>query len=74
MEPTASLSLSPRETLFSERVLYKRLKKMAYSTNINLVLGPLVIGTLLNFFLYGICFVQFYTYWGGGFKDRYIIQ
>ncbi|KAF8901315.1 hypothetical protein CPB84DRAFT_1777556 [Gymnopilus junonius] len=47
---------------------------MAYSTDINLVLGPIVIGTVLNGFIYGICFAQFLTYWNNCFKDTYIIR
>ncbi|CAA7263843.1 unnamed protein product [Cyclocybe aegerita] len=32
----------------------------------NLVLGPVVIGTIFNAFLYGICFLQFLSYWEYG--------
>ncbi|KAF9552857.1 hypothetical protein CPC08DRAFT_714242 [Agrocybe pediades] len=42
--------------------------------NINLTLGPLVIGILLNAFIYGICVLQFSTYWESTSKDRPIIK
>ncbi|KDR71861.1 hypothetical protein GALMADRAFT_782971 [Galerina marginata CBS 339.88] len=40
----------------------------------NLVLGPLVISTVLNAFIYGICIMQLSSYWDNGFKDPYIIK
>jgi len=42
--------------------------------NINLTLGPLVIGIVLNAFIYGICVLQFSSYWENISKDKIIIK
>ena len=42
--------------------------------NIDLVLGPLIIGTVLNTFVYGICVLQFSTYWQFQKKDQLTIK
>ena len=42
--------------------------------NIDFLLGPLLIGTIFNAFVYGICFMQFSTYWTSQWNDSYIIK
>ncbi|KAL5527218.1 hypothetical protein ACEPAG_6009 [Sanghuangporus baumii] len=37
--------------------------------NFNLVVGPLLIGTVVNAFVFGICFLQFLDYFAAGYKD-----
>ncbi|EIM84585.1 uncharacterized protein STEHIDRAFT_100595 [Stereum hirsutum FP-91666 SS1] len=41
---------------------------------IELILGPVVVATVTNVFLYGICVVQFSTYYSAGFQDKKLIQ
>lgn len=41
---------------------------------IELILGPVVVATVTNVFLYGICVVQFSTYYSAGFQDKKWIQ
>ncbi|KAF8152551.1 hypothetical protein B0H34DRAFT_120741 [Crassisporium funariophilum] len=38
------------------------------------VLGPLVIGTIFNAFIYGMCVLQFSTYWASQRNDMTIIK
>lgn len=42
--------------------------------NIDFLLGPLLIGTIFNAFVYGICLMQFSTYWTSQWNDSYIIK
>lgn len=44
------------------------------TSHVNLVLGPLIIGTVFNTFVYGICVVQFSTYWQFQKKDQLIVK
>lgn len=44
------------------------------SSQIALILGPLVTGVVLNAFLFGICAIQFATYFTANFDDRAIIK
>ncbi|THH12997.1 hypothetical protein EW146_g7169 [Bondarzewia mesenterica] len=37
--------------------------------NLNLVMGPLVLASMLNYLVYGICIMQFYEYYASGYKD-----
>ncbi|KAF8808871.1 hypothetical protein BYT27DRAFT_7095594 [Phlegmacium glaucopus] len=42
--------------------------------NIDLLLGPLLIAIIFNAFVYGICFLQFTTYWTSKWNDSYLIK
>ncbi|EIM80112.1 uncharacterized protein STEHIDRAFT_126107 [Stereum hirsutum FP-91666 SS1] len=42
---------------------------MALGVNLSLVLGPLVIASMINTFVYGICVMQFYEYFFARFHD-----
>lgn len=42
---------------------------MALGLNLSLVLGPLVIASMINTFVYGICIMQLYEYFFAGFHD-----
>lgn len=44
------------------------------SNNVDLVLGPLLIGAIFNAFVYGICFLQFSIYWTSQWNDSYVIK
>ncbi|TFK35171.1 hypothetical protein BDQ12DRAFT_612199 [Crucibulum laeve] len=46
----------------------------AYATDKDLTLGPLVIAVVLNSFLYGVCVLQFSTYWASDSKDNITIR
>ena len=37
--------------------------------NYGLVVGPLLIGTVVNAFVFGVCFLQFLDYFAAGYKD-----
>lgn len=43
----------------------------AASVNFSLVVGPLLIGTVVNAFVFGICFLQFVEYLSSGYKDNW---
>lgn len=42
---------------------------MSLGLNLSLVLGPLVIASMINTFVYGICVMQFYEYFFARFHD-----
>lgn len=42
--------------------------------SIDLVLGPLLIGTIFNAFVYGVCLLQFTIYWTSQWNDPYVIK
>ena len=39
--------------------------------NYELIIGPLLIGVIVNAFVFGICIVQLMTYSSSGFKDSW---
>jgi len=41
---------------------------------VSLILGPVVTAVTVNVFLYGICVLQWSTYYTSGFQDRKLIQ
>ncbi|THH17028.1 hypothetical protein EW146_g3708 [Bondarzewia mesenterica] len=41
---------------------------------VELILGPVVVSVTTNVFLYGICVIQWATYYTSGFKDKKLIQ
>lgn len=43
----------------------------ALAVNYNLVVGPLLIGTVVNAFVFGICFLQLFEYFQSGYKDNW---
>ncbi|KAF8970866.1 hypothetical protein BDZ97DRAFT_1651989 [Flammula alnicola] len=45
-----------------------------YLDDPSLALGPLLIGTVFNAFVYGICVLQFSSYWENKSNDRSIIK
>ncbi|KAA1467058.1 hypothetical protein DENSPDRAFT_812490 [Dentipellis sp. KUC8613] len=44
------------------------------SEHVSLILGPVVTATVTNVFLYGICCVQWVSYYQQGYKDRNVIR
>ena len=43
----------------------------AAAVNFDLVVGPLLIGTVVNAFVFGVCFMQFIEYLTSGYKDNW---
>lgn len=43
------------------------------STDYSLTIGPLLIGVIINAFIFGICALQLFHYFIAGYKDNLVI-
>lgn len=48
--------------------------KANFVDDVKLVLGPVVVGTVFNAFVYGICLIQFTHYWEHKSNDSIILR
>ena len=74
------LGLEPRrhELVFTPKLLVSTVRDSftveSTMTSYANLLGPLLIGTVFNTFIYGICVLQFITYWQFQQNDQLVVK